>query len=129
MCSDDSAMLISVLATFIVSGVFHEVLFFYIIGEMPTGELTLFFVLHGVCTVGEVAVKRTAFAQRWVVRQMLSRLLTVGFVVVTTWWLFFPPWIRSNVTEKCFNEASLLIDFLRRKLIFLYLKTQVISVN
>ncbi|XP_013610394.1 PREDICTED: probable long-chain-alcohol O-fatty-acyltransferase 7 isoform X1 [Brassica oleracea var. oleracea] len=101
MCSDDSAMLISVLATFIVS----------------------------VCTVGEVAVKRTAFAQRWVVRQMLSRLLTVGFVVVTTWWLFFPPWIRSNVTEKCFNEASLLIDFLRRKLIFLYLKTQVISVN
>ncbi|CAN6860381.1 unnamed protein product [Brassica oleracea] len=129
MCFDDSAMLISVLATFIVSGVFHEVLFFYIIGEMPTGELTLFFVLHGVCTVGEVAVKRTAFAQRWVVRQMLSRLLTVGFVVVTTWWLFFPPWIRSNVTEKCFNEASLLIDFLRRKLIFLYLKTQVISVN
>lgn len=129
MCSDDSAMLISVLVTFIVSGVFHEVLFFYIIGEMPTGELALFFVLHGVCTVVEVAVKRTAFAQRWVVRQMLSRLLTVGFVVVTTWWLFFPPWIRSNVTEKCFNEASLLLDFLRRKLIFLYLKTQVISLN
>ncbi|CAH8341356.1 unnamed protein product [Eruca vesicaria subsp. sativa] len=113
MCSDDSAMFISVLATFIVSGVFHEVLFFYITGEMPTGELTLFFVLHGVCTVVEVAVKRTAFAQRLVVRQMLSRLLTVGFVIVTTWWLFFPPWIRSNVTEKCFNEGLLLIDFIR----------------
>ncbi|KAF8114629.1 hypothetical protein N665_0035s0008 [Sinapis alba] len=98
MCSDDSAMLISVLVTFIVS-------------------------------VAEVAVKRTAFAQRWVVRQMFSRLLTVGFVVVTSWWLFFPPWIRSDVTEKCFNEASLLIDFLRRKLIFLYLKTQVVSLN
>ncbi|XP_023633411.1 probable long-chain-alcohol O-fatty-acyltransferase 7 [Capsella rubella] len=114
--SSDHAMLIAVFGTFVVSAVAHEVVFFYITREMPTGEVGSFFVLHGVCTVAEVAVKRTAFMRRWPVRPVVSWLLTMGFVNVTADWLFFPQLIRSNVMERCSNEISLIIDFFRRNL-------------
>ncbi|XP_010449475.1 PREDICTED: LOW QUALITY PROTEIN: probable long-chain-alcohol O-fatty-acyltransferase 7 [Camelina sativa] len=114
--SSDYAMLIGVFATFVVSGVAHEVVFFYITREVPTGEVALFFVLHGVCTVAEVAVKRTAFVRRWQVRPVLSWLLTMGLVNGTAGWLFFPQLIRSNVMERCSIEISLLIDFFRHRL-------------
>ncbi|EFH42347.1 hypothetical protein ARALYDRAFT_495617, partial [Arabidopsis lyrata subsp. lyrata] len=115
--SSNYAMLIGIFVTFVVSGVAHEVVFFYITREMPTGEVALFFVLHGVCTVAEVAVKRTAFVRRWPVRPAVSWLLTMGFVNVTAGWLFFPQLIRSNLMERCSNEISLLIDFFKRKLV------------
>lgn len=114
--SSDHAMLIGVFVTFVVSGVAHEVVFFYITRVMPTGEVALFFVLHGICTVAEVAVKKTAFVRLLPVRPAVSWLLTMGFVNVTAGWLFFPQLIRSNVMERCSNEVSLIIDFFRRKL-------------
>ncbi|CAH2069876.1 unnamed protein product [Thlaspi arvense] len=113
LMSSDYAMLIGLLATFLVSGVAHEVVFFYITREMPTGEVTLFFVLHGVCTATEKAVKRTAFARRWVVSQAVSRFLTVGFVIVTGGWLFFPQFVRNGVMERRANETLLLVNFVK----------------
>uniref|UniRef100_A0A0D3EBB1 long-chain-alcohol O-fatty-acyltransferase n=1 Tax=Brassica oleracea var. oleracea TaxID=109376 RepID=A0A0D3EBB1_BRAOL len=43
-------------ATFIVSGAVHELIFFYFTRERPTREVTLFFVLHGVFTAAGGAV-------------------------------------------------------------------------
>uniref|UniRef100_A0A1J3FCC9 Putative long-chain-alcohol O-fatty-acyltransferase 3 n=1 Tax=Noccaea caerulescens TaxID=107243 RepID=A0A1J3FCC9_NOCCA len=103
--SSDQSLFLAVLATFIVSGAVHELIFSYFTREMPTGEVTWFFVLHGVCTAVEVSVKRTAFARRWRVSPMVSGVLTVGFVVVTSGWLFFPPLIRSGMIERLANEA------------------------
>ncbi|KAJ4907657.1 putative long-chain-alcohol O-fatty-acyltransferase 4 [Raphanus sativus] len=113
LTSSDYAKLIGVFATFLVSGVAHEVIFFYLTREMPTWEITLFFVLHGVCAATEMAVKRTEFAWRYAVSPMVSRLLTVGFVVVTSGWLFFPQLIRSGVMERRANEMLLVIDFVK----------------
>ncbi|XP_010449537.1 PREDICTED: probable long-chain-alcohol O-fatty-acyltransferase 3 [Camelina sativa] len=115
--NSDQALFLGVLATFLVSGAVHELIFFYMTREMPTGEVTWFFVLHGVCTATEVAVKRTSLVQRWWrVSPIVSRLLTVGFVVVTSGWLFFPPLIRSCMIERLANEAFLFIDFVKHKL-------------
>ncbi|CAH8332849.1 unnamed protein product [Eruca vesicaria subsp. sativa] len=113
--SSDHARFLAVLMTFIVSGVAHEVFFFSLTFEIPTGEVTSFFVLHGVCTAAEVAVKRTSLARRWRMSPMVSRLLTVGFVVVTGGLLFFPQLIRSGVMETRANEMLSLIKFLNRK--------------
>uniref|UniRef100_A0A1J3K8V4 Putative long-chain-alcohol O-fatty-acyltransferase 7 n=1 Tax=Noccaea caerulescens TaxID=107243 RepID=A0A1J3K8V4_NOCCA len=120
LISSQYATLIGVFATFIFSGVAHEVVFLYQTREMPTGEVTLFFVLHGVCTTAEVALKRTAFMQRWSVRPVVSWLLTIAFVSVTSVWLFFPQLIRSNVTDRCSDEIFLLVDFFTRKLFNLF---------
>ncbi|EMS63394.1 hypothetical protein TRIUR3_17334 [Triticum urartu] len=42
-----------VLATFLVSGLAHELMFYYITLRPPTGEATAFFTLHGACAVAE----------------------------------------------------------------------------
>ncbi|KAG7648464.1 putative long-chain-alcohol O-fatty-acyltransferase 9 [Arabidopsis thaliana] len=104
------------LVTFLVSGLFHELVYFYITRETPTWEVTLFFVLNGVCTGTEVAVKRTGFLRRWwPVRSSVSRLLTMGFVVVTGGLLFFPLFIRSGMMERRANETLFFLDFVKRK--------------
>ncbi|KAG2310641.1 hypothetical protein Bca52824_022198 [Brassica carinata] len=112
------ATIIGVLATFVVSGVAHEVLFLYLTHEPPTGEVTWFFVLHGVCTVVEVLVKKKTFVGRWPERPLVSRLITVGFVCMSSGWLFFPQLKRSNVMERRAREALLFIDFFKRKCSF-----------
>ncbi|CAA7021157.1 unnamed protein product [Microthlaspi erraticum] len=91
LMSSDRARLIGFLATFIVSGVFHELMHFYLTRETPSWELTVFFTLNGVCTVVEMAVKRTKFGLRWQVRPVVSWLLTMGFLYLTTALLFFDP--------------------------------------
>ncbi|CAF1894994.1 hypothetical protein Bca4012_048888 [Brassica carinata] len=117
--SSDHARFLAVMATFIFSGVAHEVFFFTLTFEMPTGEVACFFVLHGVCTAAEIAAKRTEFVRRWRVSPTVSRLFTVGFVVMTSGWLLFPTAARSNMLDRAANEALLSIDFFKRT--FLYL--------
>lgn len=118
--NSDQARFLGVLATFIVSGAVHELIFFYYTRESPTGEVTLFFVLHGVCTAAEVAAKRTSLARRWRMSLMASRLLTVGFMVVTSGWLFLPQLIRSGMIERLFHEALLSIYFVKHNFFLLF---------
>ncbi|VVB16081.1 unnamed protein product [Arabis nemorensis] len=106
------ALFPGILAAFAVSGLAHELLFFYLTREMPTWEVTLFFVLHGVCTAAELAVrKKTTVMQRWRLSPMVSRLLTVGFVFVTSGWLFTPQLVRSGVMERYTYEALSFVAF------------------
>jgi hypothetical protein len=44
---------VGVLAAFVVSGVMHEAMFSYVTLLPPTGEVTVFFTLHGACAVAE----------------------------------------------------------------------------
>ncbi|KAG6414387.1 hypothetical protein SASPL_127109 [Salvia splendens] len=54
--------MIGVLASFVVSGVMHELLFWYLTpGARLTWEMTRFFVLHGVCVVAVAFVIGTLF--------------------------------------------------------------------
>ncbi|CAA0409972.1 unnamed protein product [Arabidopsis thaliana] len=117
--NSDQALFLGVFTSFLVSGVVHELIFFYFTRESPTGEVTLFFVLHGVCTAAECAAKRTRLVRRWKVSQMVSRLLTVGFVVMTGGWLFFPHLARSGMIERLADEAFLFIGFVKHKFFYL----------
>ena len=55
----------------------------------PTWEVIWFFVLHGFCTVIEVVVKK-AVIDKWQLHWAVSGPVTIGFVAVTSRWLFFP---------------------------------------
>ncbi|XP_010443157.1 PREDICTED: probable long-chain-alcohol O-fatty-acyltransferase 4 [Camelina sativa] len=118
--NSDQAMFLGVFASFLVSGAVHELIFFYFTRESPTGEVTWFFVLHGVCTAAEGAAKRTSLVRRWKMCPMISRLLTVGFVVVTGGWLFFPQLTRSGMIERLADEAFVSIDFVKHNLFYLW---------
>ncbi|KAG7537564.1 Wax synthase domain [Arabidopsis suecica] len=115
--SSDWALFSGILVTFIVSGLVHDLLFFYLTREMPTGEVTLFFILQGVCLAAELAVKKkTTVMQRWRLTPAVSRILTVGFVFVTGSWLMTPQLARSGVVEKYINEALFFVSFVKHKL-------------
>ncbi|KAI3410745.1 MBOAT_2 domain-containing protein [Psidium guajava] len=58
------AAAVAVMAAFLVSGLMHELLYYYMTRARPTWEVTGFFVLQGVCVVAEVAAKAAA-GERW----------------------------------------------------------------
>ncbi|XVE50753.1 hypothetical protein DITRI_Ditri01bG0188500 [Diplodiscus trichospermus] len=100
----------AVIATFLVSGLMHELFLYYIIRVSPTWELTWYFVLHGACMVVELALKRM-FSSKFQLHWAVSTPLTVGFVVATALWLFFPPLLRSGAVDRALEECKVLLDF------------------
>ncbi|KAL2944943.1 Long-chain-alcohol O-fatty-acyltransferase [Bienertia sinuspersici] len=99
------AQVIGTLATFIVSGLVHELLYYHVTRVGPTWEVTCFFVLHGVCVVLEIALKRELgwnLGLHWAV----SGPLTVGFVMTTGYWLFFPPLWRNHVDSEAIEDVK-----------------------
>ncbi|XP_055823620.1 probable long-chain-alcohol O-fatty-acyltransferase 5 [Solanum dulcamara] len=110
------ALRIAVLATFVVSGLMHELLFYYVNGVRPSWEMTGFFVLHGLCVMVEIGVKR-ALKDTWRLPRFVSGPLTVGFVVVTAFGLFFPPIIRHGADERVLEEVGFCFEFLKDKML------------
>ncbi|KAG7612614.1 Wax synthase domain [Arabidopsis suecica] len=114
--NSESALYLGVFVIFLVSGALHEFLFFYITREPPTGEVTLFFVLHGVCIVAYDARLKKKIA-RWIGFEfypcLMLQVMVMGFVVVTAGWLFFPPLVRTGKIQRFANEALLFIGFVR----------------
>lgn len=79
---------------------FHELLFFYVTRVTP-----------GVCVVLEFGVKR-AFNGKW----RLKGTLTVGFVVATGFWFFFPPLVRNGADDEVFEEFKVSVEFVMSKI-------------
>ncbi|KAL8243364.1 hypothetical protein R6Q59_009622 [Mikania micrantha] len=49
---------VAILATFVVSGLMHELMFLYMMRVRPTWEVTCYFVVQGVCVAAEVVAKK-----------------------------------------------------------------------
>ncbi|XP_058723726.1 long-chain-alcohol O-fatty-acyltransferase-like [Vicia villosa] len=112
------APLPAILATFTMSAIMHEVVFYYIKREKrtwetwePSWDATCFFILHGVCLAVQVAVRK-AFGEKVRLPTVVSWLLTVVFVMYTTLWLFVPALVRCRVYEKASRELNALNEFL-----------------
>ncbi|KAF9615492.1 hypothetical protein IFM89_023861 [Coptis chinensis] len=107
------ALLIGMVSTFIVSGLMHELIYYYATRVAPTWEVTWFFFLHGVCTALEIVVKK-ALADRWRLHPVISTPLTIGFVGITGFWLFFPQIVRNEVDLRAIEEYSLIVKIMKR---------------
>ncbi|KAI3873451.1 hypothetical protein MKW98_008103 [Papaver atlanticum] len=84
----------AVTATFVVSGIMHEIIFFN----------------GGESYMGKIKVKKLVKG-RWCLPLMVSRPLTIGFVMLTSFWLFFPPLIDGGFDEKTSREIVACLDF------------------
>ena len=104
-----------VLATFLVSWLMHELIYFYFIRKSPTWEVTCFFLLHGVVTSLEIWVKRMRLCPP--PHRAVSSLVVVVFVFVTAGWLFTPQVLRNNVHKRVINECLFVIDFVKSHLV------------
>ncbi|KAK7305187.1 hypothetical protein VNO77_43088 [Canavalia gladiata] len=106
----------AVLATFLVSGLMHELVYYYAARAPPTWEVTWFFVVHGVCTRVEMVAKKLLLRRGWRLHRVVSGPLVLAFIIITTRWLLFPQLIRNGVDMKCIGEYAILVDFVKSKL-------------
>ncbi|XP_059282230.1 probable long-chain-alcohol O-fatty-acyltransferase 3 [Lycium ferocissimum] len=106
---------VATLATFVVSGLMHELIFYYVTRVSPTWEMTWFFVIHGISVIVETRVKR-AVKDTWRISGLVSGPLTIGFVVVTAFGLFFPPLIRNGADDMVLEEFGFCVDFIKDKM-------------
>ncbi|XP_073316835.1 probable long-chain-alcohol O-fatty-acyltransferase 5 [Primulina huaijiensis] len=112
----DWAALPAVLAAFLVSGLMHELLFWYITRARPSWETTAFFVLQGVGVVAEFGLKETLDRKKWRLPWLVRSVLTMGFVVGTSFWLFFPPLIRNGADVRVLEEFRFVSEVVKEKL-------------
>ncbi|CAD6341452.1 unnamed protein product [Miscanthus lutarioriparius] len=99
-----------VLATFLVSGLMHEVMAYYLTFRAPTGQVTAFFVLHGASMCAE-----RWCACRWSARppRVVATPLVVAFVVSTACWLFLPAIFGGGMDDLYLAEAAALASSFR----------------
>lgn len=117
----------AVLGTFFVSAIMHELMFYYLGRTKPTWEVTWFFILHGLCLTAEIAVKKT-LKSRWQLPRLISMLFTVGFVMVTGFWLFFPPLLlRCRADVRALEEYAALGSFVKNSSRIIFRPTSVRS--
>ncbi|PIA38294.1 hypothetical protein AQUCO_02800164v1 [Aquilegia coerulea] len=95
---------LALLATFLVSGIMHEIFYYYTIREWPTGEVMLFLAINGVMVSIEIEAKK-ALGEKWNLHQGISLMLTIGFFLVSFPWLCYNQLIRSGVLVKGLEES------------------------
>lgn len=98
------------MATFLVSGIMHELVFYYIGRLRTTWDVTWFFVINGVCLGAEIGVKKVVNG-RFRLPVAVSRPLTLGFVLLTALWFFFPPFMRFKPDVKGCTESVAFMEF------------------
>jgi hypothetical protein len=105
-----------VLASFVVSGLMHEVMFSYATMRPPTGEATAFFALHGACAVAEAW---WAAHEGWPrPSRVVATPLTLAFVLGTAFWLFFPPITRPGADKQVVAECEAMVAFVRDSIVW-----------
>ncbi|KFK27009.1 hypothetical protein AALP_AA8G322600 [Arabis alpina] len=101
----DRSWVPAVYVTFIVSGLMHELMFFYMGRLRPDWKVMWFFLVQAFCTTVEVMIKKTV-NNRWTFPTWISRVLTIGFVIGTAKWLFLPAFIQCNIFERGIGEYA-----------------------
>nr|GMD04919.1 acyl-CoA--sterol O-acyltransferase 1-like [Ipomoea batatas] len=102
----------AVMATFMVSGLMHELIYFYLGRVRPTWEVTWFFLLHGVCVAVEIAMKKV-LRGKCRLPGILGTILTLGFVTLTVCWLFLPQLLRCEALVRALAEYAALGAFVK----------------
>ncbi|KAH6795885.1 hypothetical protein C2S51_036871 [Perilla frutescens var. frutescens] len=102
----------AVLATFVVSGLMHELIFYNIGRLRPTGEMFCFFLLHGASVSSEIVVKKLCEG-KFSLPRIVSGALTLAYVIYTSFWLFFPPFLRAKSDLKGCTESLAFIEFVK----------------
>ncbi|XP_074303183.1 long-chain-alcohol O-fatty-acyltransferase-like [Silene latifolia] len=103
------ATALGTMAAFSVSGLMHELIFYYVTRVSPSWEVTWFFVLQGISVTIEVALKR-AMGDKLRLHWAVTNPLTVGFVMGTGYLWFFPPLVRNKVDLRSIQELQSLYE-------------------
>ncbi|KAG9137289.1 hypothetical protein Leryth_014920 [Lithospermum erythrorhizon] len=107
---------VGVMASFVVSGLMHELLYYHMTLVATSWEVTLYFVMHGVVVSIEIVFKKRA-KDKLRLNWFVSWLLTVGFVSISSWMVQFPQLIRSGVDLRLLEEYQICVEYLKTKIL------------
>ncbi|XP_059663311.1 acyl-CoA--sterol O-acyltransferase 1-like [Cornus florida] len=102
----------AIFATFFVSAMMHELIFYNVARVKPTGEVTCFFLIHGVCLILEIVMKK-AVNGKFRLPPTVSGPLVLVFVLVTGIWLFIPPILRCDADTRARRETVAFVGFVK----------------
>ncbi|KAK9133115.1 hypothetical protein Scep_012643 [Stephania cephalantha] len=71
----------------------------------------------GVCTSMEVLVKKSESGEKWRLNRVVSGVLTIGFVMGTSFWLFFPQIVRNGVDLRTIEELGIASRWIKDRLV------------
>ncbi|XP_021849622.1 probable long-chain-alcohol O-fatty-acyltransferase 5 [Spinacia oleracea] len=114
--SKQSALISSVMAVFLVSGLIHELIFYYLTFVEPTWEVTLFFGLNGLCVILEGFLKH-GLGHKLRLHWAISGPITLGLVMGTGYLWFFRPFLRNQLDERIAEEILAILVFVRQQFI------------
>ncbi|KAI8001362.1 Acyl-CoA--sterol O-acyltransferase 1 [Camellia lanceoleosa] len=104
------AYILAIIGTFLVSGLMHELMFYYA-GMRHTWGHTLFFLLQGLCLIVESSLKK--FIGAWPLHRQISGPLIFGFVIITYIWLVMPNLLMFNVDVRANKEYEAVVTFFK----------------
>ena len=108
------------LLCFVVSGVMHEVLWWYITGATtPHWAWFWFFTVHGLACVAEAVVARWSGLS---VPHVVGWVWTMGFFLATGHVLFVPPPERAGVADLVVGSLREMYDLLSKGLVAVYVR-------
>ncbi|GFP96474.1 acyl-coa--sterol o-acyltransferase 1 [Phtheirospermum japonicum] len=99
------ANIVALLATFVVSDLMHEIIYYYL-GRVRPGWGTLsFFLVQGLCVAIESTFKRK-IGSNWQLPQVIVGPLIFVFVICTYMWLGFTELMEHNVVDRALEEYA-----------------------
>ncbi|KAL2526145.1 Acyl-CoA--sterol O-acyltransferase 1 [Abeliophyllum distichum] len=108
------AALPAIMSTFVVSAIIHELIFYYLCRVNPTWEITCFFLLHGAFLTAEIGVKKSTKGRRRIqIPRIIATISTIGFTIITAFWLFFPQLLRCKAFERASAEYVAVSAFVK----------------
>jgi hypothetical protein len=100
---------VGVLAAFLMSGLLHEFLYWYLTLQQPRGEMLLFFVFHAAFQIAE---RRARAAGLWRPPRAAAYLLVTAFMVVTISEMFFAPFVRAGTDVRLTEETTAMVELI-----------------
>lgn len=88
----------------------HELIFYHNGRLKPSGEVMMFFLIHGVALSLEIAIKKIVNG-KFLVPRVISGPLALAFIIFTSFWLFFPPFLRGKADVKGCTEFIAFLEF------------------
>ncbi|KAA8520178.1 hypothetical protein F0562_014434 [Nyssa sinensis] len=106
------AFIPALMATFLVSGLMHELVYSNAGHSTPTWKVAQFFLIHGLCLTVEIVLKKK-FSGMFRLPPVISGLLTLAFVIHTFARMGLPQLLLSGGLEQTLEELSILGSFVK----------------
>ncbi|KAL5721244.1 hypothetical protein ACHQM5_013829 [Ranunculus cassubicifolius] len=103
----------AVVVTFAVSGLMHEVFFFYVTQRRPTWEAMWFFLVNGIWVALEIELKKKGTQYGWHLHWKFSVPLTVGFVIFTGTCLCWTELFHCGASIREIDEYAKVVGYVK----------------